>query len=179
MINWLLEKVIIWIIKIIICCRCSATGCSVNVGLIFYRQHRQTYLFIIVYYWFLIFFVSILALKAIKHQVCVWTLDCDRGKNSPPPFRYKNASPLPQHCQRSVPTVTKLTSTMVTAGPFEAISSPPLQCFFFISLPLSPSSPLSSHLLVNERVVLTSAINDHDTLTSSTNQDNTHSHISG
>ncbi len=47
---------------------------------------------------------------------------------------------------------------------------PPLQCFLLslVLLPLSPSPLLPS--FSKERVVLTSAINDHDTLTSSTTQ---------
>lgn len=87
-----------------------------------------------------------IGLKAIKKVMFLWTVNCGSGclgGNSPPPLYYKNVSPLPQHCGRSVPTVTKLSSTMVTAGPFEAISTP--QMFFFSSSPdpfLPPFPPI-------------------------------------
>lgn len=91
------------------------------------------------------------------------------GGLSRPPLRYKNAS--------SSSTLWKVCSHSDQAQQHHGYSrnlwshlKPPSDVFFSFSNspPLSPSSPFSSHLLVKERVVLTSAINDHDTLTSST-----------
>lgn len=151
------------------CCTVRLTGCQVYITV--YSVCTCLWPFIIDFLYFIITNDLIISSPSDKRPsyVCVNSELWQRGAqgHSPP-------SPLPQHCRRSVPTVTKLSSTMVTAGLFEAISSPPPM---FSSFPGSPPlSPLPlSHLLVKERVVLTSAINDHDTLTSSTTQ-RTHTH---
>lgn len=136
--------------------------CCVNVGLIFhgqlYRQSQFIHRIVVyphllwIYYIFLLRTTWLLPLAAIEHQVgSVWSVDCNRrglretSPYAPPLQKMLLPWPLPQHCGRSVPTVTELGSTMVTARPFEAITNGPPPPVFFLLLSWAPSSPLPPH----------------------------------
>lgn len=84
---------------------------------------------------------------------------------------FQRTSPLPQQCISPSSTLQKVCSHGDQAHQHHGYSrtlwshlNHP-QCFFFL---IQFFSPFFSHLLVKAGVVLTSAINDHGTLTSST-----------